>query len=181
MPVTDIPTGTFVDVPGVRKTGTRNSDNSVTPLVGLVGQPLTLDPTNLALAANQATALTALGAIATLLAALAPIEDGVQNKPQIHHSFSYTADGSGAVWTPASGKRICVEGLVITPTAAGALLKIYDQTNSATTVLYVGQPPLGSIVIIPAKPWKCAAANNVLSWATGDSATGDVSLWGYEE
>jgi hypothetical protein len=85
-----------------------------------------------------------------------------------------------ALYTPGSGKRIMLEGLIITPTAAGALIKIYDQTNAGANMLYQGQPPLGSIVITPAKPVPFSAVNNILRYSTGGSAAGDITAWGYE-
>jgi hypothetical protein len=86
-----------------------------------------------------------------------------------------------AIWTPASGKRFVVLGLIITPTAAGALLKIYDNANAAANMLYAGMPPLGSIVINFTHPWVGGAADNVLRYATGGSANGDLTVYGYEK
>ena len=89
--------------------------------------------------------------------------------------FTYGASASDvAIHTPAGGKTVYVEGLIITPTAAGALLKIYDNSNADANAIYVGQPPLGSIVITPARPIPLSAANNVLRYATGSAAAGDV-------
>jgi len=67
-----------------------------------------------------------------------------------------------------------------TSTTAGALLKIYDNTNAATNMIYQGQPPLGSIVIPFPTPIPSAAINQVLRYSTGATATGDVTAWGYE-
>lgn len=95
-----------------------------------------------------------------------------------HVTFSASLSDQ-AIFTPPSGKTIFIEGLIITPTAAGALLKIYDQTNADANAIYVGQPPLGSIVITPARPIPLSAINNILRWATGASAAGDITAWGY--
>lgn len=84
------------------------------------------------------------------------------------------------IHSPAAGKTTYVEGIIITPTAAGALLKIYDQTNADANSIYVGMPPLGSIVITPTRPIPMSAANNILRFATGTSAAGDITAWGYD-
>lgn len=85
-----------------------------------------------------------------------------------------------AIYTPGGGKKVMVEGIIITPTTAGSLLKIYDNTNAAANMIYQGQPPLGSIVITPNKPIPLAAINQILRYSTGASATGDITAWGYE-
>lgn len=96
-------------------------------------------------------------------------------------AFTYTASQSDiTIFTPTGGKRFVVLGLIITPTTAGALLKIYDGTNAAANMIYQGQPPLGSIVIQFATPLPSSAINTLLRYSTGASATGDVSVWGYE-
>lgn len=96
-------------------------------------------------------------------------------------AFSYTASQTDiTIFTPTGGKRFVVCGIIITPTAAGALLKIYDNTNAAGNMIYQGQPPLGSIVIAFPTPMPSAAVNNVLRYSTGATATGDVTCWGYE-
>lgn len=82
--------------------------------------------------------------------------------------------------TPGSGKRFVLCGLVITPTAAGALLKIYDGTNAAANMIYQGQPPVGTIVLQFPMPLPSAAVNTVLRYSTGASAAGDITAWGYE-
>lgn len=93
---------------------------------------------------------------------------------------SYSASLSDqTIFAPPGGKTAYIEGIIITPTAAGALLKIYDHTNASASMIYQGQPPLGSIVITPTRPIPCSAINNVLRWATGASATGDITAWGY--
>ncbi|HLW77239.1 MAG TPA: hypothetical protein VKS01_09635, partial [Bryobacteraceae bacterium] len=59
--------------------------------------------------------------------------------------------------------------------------KIYDQTNSAADIIYQGTPPVGGIIVItPPRPIPLSAINNILRYATGSGATGDISAWGYE-
>lgn len=96
-------------------------------------------------------------------------------------AFTYSASQTDVtIYTPTGGKRFVVLGLIVTPTTAGALLKIYDGTNAAANMIYQGQPPLGSIVIQFATPMPASAINNLLRYSSGASATGDVTVWGYE-
>jgi hypothetical protein len=95
--------------------------------------------------------------------------------------FTYGASQSDiAIKTPTGGKTLYVEGMIITPTAAGALLKIFDNTNATGNIIFQGQPPLGSIPIMFPRPMKLSAVNNVLRYSTGSAAAGDVTVWGYE-
>jgi len=164
--------------------------------IGVAATPLVVGPAGTAMADNIAQ----VGGAAVVSAAAGVqkvgVSDGggnafsaanplpVSNAPSSGFwktHFTYGASASDvAIHTPAGGKTVYVEGLIITPTAAGALLKIYDNSNADANAIYVGQPPLGSIVITPARPIPLAAANNVLRYATGTAAAGDVVAWGYE-
>jgi hypothetical protein len=143
--------------------------------LGIAATPLRTDPTGVTTQPVSGT-VTANQGGAPWQVQPAPSTVGVW---RIH--FAYTASlADQAIHTPAGGKTVYLEGLIITPTAAGALLKIYDQTNADANMLYAGQPPLGTFVITPARPLALSAANNILRWATGAAATGDVVAWGYE-
>lgn len=106
-----------------------------------------------------------------------------QNQPssnswKAHVTFS-ASQTDQTIYSPPSGKTAYIEGITITPTAAGALLKIYDQTNADANAIYIGQPPVTVIVITPSRPIPLSAANNILRYATGASAAGDITAWGY--
>lgn len=87
-----------------------------------------------------------------------------------------------AIWTPTGGKKFVVLGVIITVsgTGAGAVFKIFDNTNAAANMLYQGTPPVGVHQIQFATPWSSAAINNVLRYSTGTNANGDVTVYGYE-
>lgn len=84
--------------------------------------------------------------------------------------------------TPVTGKTAYVLGIVITvlTTGAGATVKIYDSTSSASTMLYQGTPPVGAIVIPFATPQPLSAINNLLKYDTGTNSTGDITVWGFD-
>ena len=108
----------------------------------------------------------------------------VQNAPSTGFwkaAATYSAGQTDqAIRTPSGGKTSYVEGIIITVTAVGSL-KIYDQTNAAAGMIFQGQPPVGSsIVITPARPIPLSAVNNILRYSTGTAATGDITAWGYE-
>ena len=94
---------------------------------------------------------------------------------------AYTAGQTAqAIRTPTGGKTTYVEGYNITATGSGPIT-IFDSTNSATTILYSGTPPVGGIITVtPSRPIPLAAINNVLYYTSGTGATGDISAWGYE-
>lgn len=84
-----------------------------------------------------------------------------------------------AIWTPASGKKFVVLGVIVT-TQTGGVLKIYDGTNAAANMLFQGTPVAGTFVVQFEKPWASSAANNVLKYSTGSGAAGDLVTFGYE-
>lgn len=99
-------------------------------------------------------------------------------KAHVAFTASQTAQ---AIRTPSGGKTSYIEGFIITQTASGPVT-IFDGTNTSSTILYSGTPPVGAcIVVTPARPIPLAAANNVLQYTTGSAATGDIVAWGYEQ
>lgn len=108
----------------------------------------------------------------------------VQNLPSLSNIWkahvTYGASQTDqTIYSPPSGKTVYVEGYIITPTTGGAILKIYDQTDSASTELFDGQPPAASIVVTPSRPIPLSAVNNILRYATGSAAAGDITAWGF--
>lgn len=85
------------------------------------------------------------------------------------------------IFTPTGGKRFVLTSLTITPNAAGALIRVFDNTNSADNTIYLGQPPLGIHHITFNPPLPLAAVNNVLRYSTLTSADGNLTVIGYEE
>jgi hypothetical protein len=96
-----------------------------------------------------------------------------------HVTFGASATAL-VVHTPAAGKTVYVKGLTITPTAAGAIVKLFDNADSDTAELFNGQPPLGSWSVVFQPPEALSAANNVLKYSTGAAAAGDFLVWGYD-
>jgi len=87
-----------------------------------------------------------------------------------------------AIKTPTGGKTLVVCGLIITitSTGTGAVVKVYDNTNAASNMLYQGSPPAGVVVIPFPTPQILSAPNNVLRYATGENVAGDITAYGYE-
>jgi hypothetical protein len=144
-------------------------------------------------AANQASVvrITPLRAIHSNLRNQAGTEVGtaaaplqVANAPspsgfwKAHVSFTASQTGQ-TIYAPASGKTVYVEGLIIMPTTAGDLVQVFDNTNSSSTMLFSGYPPLSGVVITPSRPIPLAAVNNILTYTTGAGAAGDITAWGY--
>ena len=138
------------------------------------GAPLRVDPTGTTTQPVSGTVTANQGG--------APWQ--VQNAPSVgfwRNAISFTASQTDiALHTPAAGKTGFVEGLIVTVLTSGSL-HVYDQTNAAANMLYQGTPPVGAaIVIAPARPIPLAAVNNILRYATGAGATGDVTCWGFD-
>jgi len=111
----------------------------------------------------------------------APTEYAPLGRTRVRKAFTYGAlETATAVWTPAGGKRWVITHMIITPTAAGALLKIFDNTDAAANMIYQGMPPLSTIVIPFPHLCPSGAVNNILRYSTGATAAGDVTLEGYE-
>lgn len=96
--------------------------------------------------------------------------------------IAFTAStGATAVHTPAGGKTVYVQGIVITPTGSGNLT-IFDNADSATTELYNGTLPASGVFKIDfVPPVPLAAGGNLLKYLTGVGASGDFVAWGYDE
>jgi hypothetical protein len=108
----------------------------------------------------------------------------VQNSPSVsqiwraHVTFG-ASETAITVYAPSSGKTVYVEGIIITPTAAGSLIKLFDHSDTDANALYVGQPPLGSIALLFPRPLALSAINNILRYSTGSAAAGDITAFGY--
>jgi hypothetical protein len=89
------------------------------------------------------------------------------------------SETSVAIQAPSGGKTLVVCGLIITATASGSV-RIFDNSESDSTVLYRGTVPAGVTVINFATPQKLSAANNVLRYSTGAAAAGEICAYGYE-
>lgn len=82
------------------------------------------------------------------------------------------------IHAPSTGKTLYIEGIIITVSGSG-LLKVYDHVTGAP--IYWGTPPVGAVIpITPSRPIPTSAVNNILRYATGSGAAGDISAWGYE-
>jgi hypothetical protein len=176
-----------------------NPRNAAGVELGTAGNPFRVDPTN---ATVQSENITQFAGHAVVEAAAGIPKVGVTDATGTAYSAAnpipvqVVAQSAGAQWraavtftasqtavalhTPAGGKTYIVCGIIITPTAAGDALQIFDNTNAAANMLYQGSPPLASIVIVFHTPWVSAAANNVLRYTTGASAAGDITAYGYE-
>src|SRR6185295_3310502 len=97
-----------------------------------------------------------------------------------HNAYS-ASQTDQTIKTPTSGKKLYIQGIIITPTAAG-IVKITDGADASTTYLYFGTTPASCppIVIIFAQPTPLGAVDNILRYTTGSGATGDIIAWGNE-
>ena len=85
-----------------------------------------------------------------------------------------------SIRTPTTGKKHLYLGITITITGSGSLV-IYDGTNTATTRLYSGTPPVGAVIPIHfTTPIPSSAINTSVLYTTGTGAIGNLNLWGYE-
>jgi len=110
-----------------------------------------------------------------------PVELAPLGRTPVRKAITYAANETAVeIWTPTGGKRFVLTQIIITPTAAGAVLKIFDNTNAAGNMIYQGQPPLGTIVINFVPPNASAAISQILRYTTGAAAGGDFTVQGYE-
>jgi|SRR5579872_59064 len=97
---------------------------------------------------------------------------------KIHVGYG-AGQSAQAIHTPAAGKISYVQGLVITPSAAGQL-KVYDDTSADANMLYYGTLGSSPVVITPAAPIPLSAVNHVLRYDSGAGAAGDIVAWGWD-
>jgi hypothetical protein len=110
-----------------------------------------------------------------------PVTQVPQEQTQWRQAKTYAATETDiAIFTPTGGKKFAVLGVIVSPTATG-VVKIYDNTNSATNMLFQGTPGgTTPSAIAFSTPWISSAINNVLRYSTGAAATGDITVYGYE-
>lgn len=153
--------------------------------IGTVADPLRIDPVGTTTQPISGTVSSQLhDAAGNPFSAANPLP--VQPQPYTANfwrsTVSYSASQTAqAVHTPVSGKTSYVMGFILTPTAAGAQFILYDNTDSATTELYNGQPPLSGAVVAFPVPVPLSAINNILRYSTGASAAGTLVAWGYDQ
>ena len=83
------------------------------------------------------------------------------------------------VRTPTTGKTSYILGFILTLTTSGSFT-LYDNTDSSTTELYKGTPPIGNVTLVYHLPEPLAAVNDVLDYSSGSGTVGDLTAWGFE-
>lgn len=111
-----------------------------------------------------------------------PVTQARTDQTFIKKTVTFSASQSDiAIFTPTGGKRFVITSLTLTPNAAGALIRIFDNTNTSDNTIYLGQPALGVHQVLFNPPLPAAAVNNVLRYSTLTSADGNLTVIGYEE
>lgn len=86
------------------------------------------------------------------------------------------------IWTPTSGKKFRLMGMILTP---GAATTLTFKDNTAGTTIFITRGTTDQPIIVPAGALgngiKSATANNVLTVTRGTSATLDGVVFGVEE
>lgn len=103
--------------------------------------------------------------------------------PNVFKTVSLSAGTTETtVWTPASGKKFRVMGMILTP---GAATTLTFKDNTAGTTIFVTRGTTDSPIIIPAGALGngilSGAADRVLTVTRGTSATLDGVIFGQEQ
>lgn len=103
----------------------------------------------------------------------------------VHAQVAYTAAQTAAtVYTPASGKKLCVTHLVISASAAGTV-KLFDNSDSSgnawSPILSLAANGGWDAHFSDEAPLVMSAADNVLKYTSGSGAAGSIWLHGWEE
>ena len=106
-------------------------------------------------------------------------------KTTVHAQVAYSAGQTAAtVYTPASGKKLCVTHLVISASAAGAV-KLFDGTDSSGNAwspnLSLAANGGWEAHFSDEHPLVMGANDNVLKYTSGAGAAGSIWLHGWEE
>ncbi len=109
------------------------------------------------------------------------VADRATGKTPVKFQVAYSASQTAAtVYTPASGKKLCLAHLVISASAAGTV-KLFDGSdasgNAWSPVLSLAANGGWDAHLSNEFPLVMSAADNVLKYTSGAGAAG--SIWGY--
>lgn len=167
--------------------------------IGTAGAPVRVDPTgtttqpvNVAQVGGNAVSTVANGVQKVALADSAgnsitptdPLPVIMSSTPNgatrwRQHVAITASQTASVIRTPTTGKTLYILGWMLTLTVTG-VISIFDNTDSATTRLYKGTPPVGNLVMNYHFPEPLVAVNDVLEFTTGTGITGDLTVWGFE-
>lgn len=184
-----VPGGTAADPLRTDPTGTTIQPVSGTVLANQGGSPWAQNVTQVAGQAivTGANGLQRVGLVDEVGAIFShanplPVTQAKSDQTYFKKTVGVTASQSDiAIFTPTGGKRFVLTQLIYTPNAAGALLRIFDNTNTADNTIFLGQPPLGVHQVQFNPPLPSAAVNQILRYSTGGAADGNLTVIGYEE
>ena len=85
------------------------------------------------------------------------------------------------IWDPTTGYKFLITDIIIAMAEAGRLT-IFDSTNAAANLVFDGVL-YGSVLHLnfQQRPWKAAAADNILKATTDADAEATITVHGYEE
>lgn len=92
------------------------------------------------------------------------------------------ANTDAVLWTPASGKKIVLQGVMF---SADATDTIFVEVGGATTkivpVTYLGANNTPTVIQNGGRPLWVGAVDETLTYTTTTSANTTIFVWGYEE
>jgi hypothetical protein len=100
---------------------------------------------------------------------------------RVTKSVTLAAGETGTtLWDPAAGYKFVITDILIAMQESGRVT-IFDQTNSAANIIFDGEiygPPYH--FNFQARPWRSAAADNILKATTDGDAACTITVHGYE-
>lgn len=111
-----------------------------------------------------------------------PVAPTSGGRTPVRKNVTYGASETAVeIWTPAGGKRFVIESIIISATGTGNLF-IFDNTNVAGNLIFVGTPPAGGnpFQFVFPNGNQSAAINQILRYSTGVGAAGYITVHGYE-
>jgi hypothetical protein len=103
-----------------------------------------------------------------------------QSETRVSKQVALTASQTGiTVWAPASGKKFVARKVFLIVSVAG-VLTLFDQTDSATTILFKGTVPAGIWPFTFEEPFVSASADNILKYTSGAGLVAEITVHGFE-
>ena len=110
------------------------------------------------------------------------VQTSAAPQARVTKSITVAASATGTtIWDPTSGYKFVITDLIIAPTEGGRIT-VFDQTDSAANRLFDGELyGAGWHYNFQQRPWKSAAADNILKVTTDADAAATITVHGYEE
>lgn len=99
---------------------------------------------------------------------------------RVSTQLALTASQTGVtIVTPTSGKKFGVRKIILVASVAG-VLTLFDQTNSASTIIFKGTLPAGVTILDFDEPFISDTVDNILKYTSGTGLVAEITVHGFD-